>query len=280
MKPARASEQSAASASVGVASHERDSHDARGISIEARSLSFSRPGRGMILEDISFAVEPGKKLAIMGANGAGKTSLLALLGGKLAADRGKVLIGGMPPSSFSPRSLAGKIAFLPQIERLPFNYTVLEFVLMGRAPHIPALSVPGAADEDAAFSALAELGLESLAERSASEISGGEFQLIRLARCLAQAAGLLLLDEPTSLLDPANAQRVARELAALAAKGKTIVFSTHDMALARFLADDILLLSNKRVLALGPPVEVLSPKNLRGAYGVDFEDMVFPTAYV
>lgn len=247
--------------------------------IEVQGLAFSRPERGEILEDISFRVGEGRKLAILGANGAGKTTLLSLLGGRLAAARGSVLLDGLAIREFSPRALARKIAFLPQIERLPFNYRVLEFVLMGRAPHIEALAQPGAGDETKARRALAELGLEQLAGRRAGEISGGEYQLVRIARCLAQEAEVLLLDEPTSLLDPANASRVARELASLASKGKTIIFSTHDIGLARSLSDEVLLITGKRILALGSPAETLTADLLRRAFGVEFNDGVFPSAY-
>ncbi len=247
--------------------------------MEARDLSFSRKGRGSVLENISFRVGAGKKLAVLGANGAGKTTLLSLLGGKLSPDRGQVLVDDMAVGDFSPRALAREIAFLPQIERLPFNYRVLEFVLMGRTPHISALSLPDKGDEEAAASALAELGLSALAGLGAGEISGGEFQLVRLARCLAQEAEILLLDEPTSLLDPANARRVARELASLAAKGKTIVFTTHDIALARSLSDTVLLLADRRLLRVGPPSEVLTPELLGMVFGVDFAVGQAPTAY-
>jgi len=247
--------------------------------LEARRVSFSRQGRGLILADISFKLPAGKKLAILGANGAGKTTLLSLLGGRLSPDTGGVALDGENVGTIAPRSLARKIAFLPQIERLPFNYRVLEFVLMGRAPHIAPLSLPGAPDEAIARSALAELGLAALEALRAGEISGGEFQLVRMARCLAQEAELLLLDEPTSLLDPANAQRVARELAALASKGKTIVFATHDIALARSLADLILVLGNHGALRLGPPAEVLMPDCLGQAFGVEFGMEKVPTAY-
>jgi len=247
--------------------------------LEVRALGFSRKGRGTILEDVSFLLEGGSRLAILGANGAGKTTLLSLLGGKLEAGAGQVLLDGEAVSGLSPRVLARKVAFLPQIERLPFNYGVLEFVLMGRAPHIQPLSLPGNADEAAALSALAELGLESLAERKAGEISGGEFQLVRIARCLAQEAELLLLDEPTSLLDPANAHRVARELAALSSRGRTIVFATHDIALARSLADTILVLGARKTLRLGPPGEVLTPEFLGTAFGVKFGMEQVPSAY-
>ncbi|MHB0898087.1 MAG: ABC transporter ATP-binding protein [Spirochaetales bacterium] len=247
--------------------------------LEARRLSFSRQGRGLVLSDISFTLPAGKKLAILGANGAGKTTLLSLLGGRLSPDAGAITLDGESVGTIAPRSLARKIAYLPQIERLPFNYRVLEFVLMGRAPHIQPLSMPGPRDEELARSALAELGLAALEGFRAGEISGGEFQLVRIARCLAQEAELLLLDEPTSLLDPANAQRVARELAALASKGKTIVFATHDIALARSLADFILLLGDHGALRLGPPAEALMPDCLGQAFGVEFGMGQVPTAY-
>jgi len=252
--------------------------------LEARNLSFAWAARGPmtrepILDDVSFRIGEGKKLAILGANGAGKTTLLSLLGGRLVPRTGDVLLDGISVRDFSPRALARKVAFLPQIERLSFNYRVLEFVLMGRAPHIEALAQPDASDEAAALGALSELGLESLAGRRAGELSGGEYQLVRIARCLAQEAEILLLDEPTSLLDPANAQRVARELASLASKGKTIVFTTHDMALARSLADTILMLGQRRLLRTGSPSEVLTPEFLEEAFGVEFGMGQIPTAY-
>ena len=247
--------------------------------LEARRLSFSRQGRGLILSDISFKLPAGKKLAILGANGAGKTTLLSLLGGRLSPNDGDISLDGESVRSITPRALAKKVAFLPQIERLPFNYRVLEFVLMGRAPHIQPLSLPGPRDEELARLALAELGLAALEGLRAGEISGGEFQLARIARCLAQEAELLLLDEPTSLLDPANAQRVARELAALASKGKTIIFATHDISLARALADFILVLGNHGALRLGSPAEVLTPEFLGQAFGVAFGMGQVPTAY-
>jgi iron complex transport system ATP-binding protein len=247
--------------------------------IAAQGLAFSRPGRGEILDDISFNVGGGRKLAILGANGAGKTTLLSLLGGRLRPERGHILFDGVAIRDFSPRALARKLAYLPQIERLPFNYGVLEFVLMGRAPHIEALAQPNAGDEKIARLALAELGLEHLAGRKAGEISGGEYQLVRIARCLAQEAEVLLLDEPTSLLDPANASRVARELASLASKGKTIIFSTHDISLAGFLSDKVLVLGNRRLLRMGPPSDVLRPEFLEEAFGVEFGMGQIPTAY-
>ncbi len=250
----------------------------KAVSLE--NISFSRLGRGRILEDISFSIEAGKKVAILGANGAGKTTLLSLISGHLKAESGKIELNGQPLRSLSPIERARMIALLPQIERLPFNYSVLDFVLMGRAPHIQALSQPSEQDYAMARSALAELHLEHLEKRSAAEISGGEFQLIRIARCLAQEADTLVLDEPTSLLDPANSQRVARELALLAEKNRTIIFSTHDLALVQSVSDLVLLLYNKKIMMFDIPSAVLEPKFLEKSYGISFRMLQVPTAYL
>ncbi|MCX7026140.1 MAG: ABC transporter ATP-binding protein [Spirochaetes bacterium] len=247
--------------------------------LEARSLSFSRPGRGIVLDGISFSLEAGGILAILGPNGAGKTTLLSLLCGRLAPDSGEALLDGAALETCSPRRLAESLAFLPQIERLPYNYKVLDFVLMGRTPHLRPLSMPGVEDEKMAREALDLLGLGHLAGLGAGEISGGEYQLVRIARCLAQGARILLLDEPTSLLDPANARRVAAELASLAAMGRTIIFATHDIALARSLADHVLLLARHRALRFGPPSETLTARLLGEVFGVDFDLEQIPTAY-
>lgn len=247
--------------------------------LEARGLSFARPGRDKIFSNLSFRVRKGEKLALLGANGSGKTTLLSLLCGRLAAGAGHIFVEDRDLRAWLPREIARKLAFLPQIERLPFNYKVIEFVLMGRAPHIPTLALPGKKDEEAARAALRALGLDALAGRGAGEISGGEYQLVRIARCLAQEADILLLDEPTSLLDPANARRVARGLAALSASGKTILFATHDIALSRFLADTCLVLGKGTAPRIGSPSAVLEPVALAGAFGVDFSLSPIPTAY-
>jgi iron complex transport system ATP-binding protein len=245
----------------------------------AEAVSFSRPGRGELLSDISLSLGPGRIMAILGANGAGKTSLLSVLAGRLQPGRGRVLAEGAPLSSLSPREIARRIAFLPQIERLPFNYPVLDFVLLGRAPHIPPLSLPGEEDYRAARRALDEAGVAELEERGAATLSGGEFQLVRIARCLAQEAGILLLDEPSSLLDPAHAASVAQTLSALAKSGKSILIATHDIGLAYSVADAIILLHQGSVLDSGPASRLFDLKTLEKAFGAEFAQVSLPSAY-
>ncbi|TXT49682.1 MAG: iron complex transport system ATP-binding protein [Spirochaetes bacterium] len=247
--------------------------------LEAQNLGFSRRNTGPILENISFTAERGKKIALLGANGCGKTTLLSLLGGRLSPAQGKVLIHGSPLAALSLRATAGEIAFLPQIERLPFNYKVLDFVLLGRAPHVGAFSLPGPRDREKALEALEELELTDIAQRGAGELSGGEFQLVRLARCLSQEARILLLDEPTSLLDPANAARIGEVISNLADRGKTILFATHDVALSQFVADEAILLADRRILARGPVGRILEADLLDEAFGVKFGLASIPIAF-
>lgn len=246
---------------------------------EVRHLSFSRPGGRMVLSELGFDIEKGSRLAILGPNGAGKTTLLSLLGARLRPDSGTILLDGLPLESYTAPKLARRLAFLPQIERVAFNYSVREFVLMGRVSHVPALAMPSGVEENAARAAIGELGIESLGERPVNAISGGEFQLARIARCLAQGAETLLLDEPSSLLDPSNARRVAQELSSLAARGRTIVFATHDIGLAASLADMVLLLRQGRGPIEGPPATLLAAGMLSEAFGVDFHATTLPSAY-
>jgi iron complex transport system ATP-binding protein len=249
------------------------------MDFELRRVSFSRPGGRKVLSDLNLDIGKGSRLAILGPNGAGKTTLLALLGRRLSPDSGSILFEGQDLERYPSSKLARRLAFLPQIERIAFNYTVREFVLMGRVSHVAALAMPSRQEEDAALSAISELGIGSLSERPVNAISGGEFQLARIARCLAQGADTLLLDEPSSLLDPANARRVGKELAALAAGSRTIVFATHDIGLAAFLSDRVLLLRQGGIPLEGCPGEMLAAGLLSEAFGVDFHASTLPSAY-
>ncbi|MBL8967470.1 MAG: ABC transporter ATP-binding protein, partial [Spirochaetaceae bacterium] len=190
------------------------------MSLELRRAGYRWPGGALALDDATIGLEPGRVLAILGPNGAGKSTLLGLASGRLEPSGGEALLDGKAIRAWERRALARRLAHLPQVERLAFNYPVLDFVLLGRAPHVPSLAQPGPADLERAAAALAELGLSALADRPVAELSGGELQLVRLARCLAQEAAYLLLDEPSTMLDPANARRLADELKRLAESGR------------------------------------------------------------
>lgn len=246
--------------------------------IRVENLCFSRKQRGLILDSLTFDIAEGSCVAILGANGSGKTTLLSLMAGRLRPDSGAIFIGQDQVNNLNGRELALRTALLPQIERLPFNYRVIDFVLMGRAPHVPALSLPKAQDEASARQALEELGIGDLENRPAGELSGGEFQLVRIARCLAQGAPVIFMDEPTSMLDPANAHRVAASLSTLARGGRTIVFTTHDLDLTIAMAGEAILLHHATILERGAPEIVLTEKVLGETYGIRFDIIRRPVA--
>ncbi len=235
--------------------------------LEARSLSFSY-GSTPILKDISFTAKHSEIIALLGENGAGKSTLLRLLLGFLKPDGGEVLISGTPLSSLSRRALAREIAYIPQSHSPTFNYTVLQSVLMGASASLGALEAPGKAEEERAMAILTSLGIDHLAFRGCRKISGGERQLMLLARALLQDAKVLLLDEPTANLDYGNAALVMERIAQLGREGYTVLFSTHEPNQAFRCATRVLALKDGALKADGAPKEVLSEQLLSSLYGI------------
>lgn len=249
------------------------------ICLSARGIAFTWSGGPPVLDGISLQIARGQTLAILGPNGAGKTTLLSILSGRLSPRAGAVELDNRPLALYSARERARRIAFLPQLEKLAFNYRVLDFVLMGRTPHMEPLALPGPEDRMAAEAALASLGMASFETRNIGELSGGEFQLVRLARCLAQGASILILDEPVSMLDPAHARHIADALLSLAKAGKTILYSTHDIGLGLFLGGQALVLANGKVQWSGPTTHLHNTDMLSQAYGISFLLKELPSAY-
>lgn len=239
--------------------------------LEYRDVRLRYPeGNRDAVSGFSLLVPEGRVLALLGPNGSGKSTLLLAALGWMRPRAGEVLLAGRPVSGWSPGERARKEAYLSQMERISFTYEAREFVLMGRAPHLAPLAEPDEGDEERARAALDALGIGDFARRHVTALSGGELQLVRLARCLVQEAPLVLLDEPTAALDPANALRVADALASLAREGRTVVFSTHDAALAAYAADSVVLIREGRLLAAGAAGEVLVPELLSKTFSVPF----------
>jgi iron complex transport system ATP-binding protein len=162
------------------------------------------------------------------------------------------------------------MSLVPQRENVRFEYTVTEYVLLGRAPYLGPLEAPGSVDERIAREALAAAGIARLAQRSIATLSGGEYQLMLIARSLAQSPALLLLDEPASQLDPGNQLAVIRLLKSLRSRGITVVYTSHNPQAAAIAADTIHMLKNGNFAASGPPREVLTGAVLQRVYGVPF----------
>ncbi len=223
------------------------------------------------LQGLTLEVPAGSVTAILGPNGSGKTTLLHLILGLLTPTRGTIELAGRPQTAYSRRELGRLLALVPQKEHLTFNFTVLEYVLLGRAPYLQLLETPRPTDRQAALEALRTVGAEALQERGVTALSGGEQQLVTLARALAQQPRLLLLDEPTAHLDLGNQARVLEVMRRLCAGGVTVLFTTHDPNAAAAVADHVILMRQGRVLAAAPTAAALTAENLRVTYNVPVE---------
>ncbi|HEY9054142.1 MAG TPA: ABC transporter ATP-binding protein [Rectinemataceae bacterium] len=239
------------------------------LSFEA--LRYRYAGGADALRDVDARVEPGEVTAILGPNGAGKTTLLHLALGWLKPLEGRVLVDGVPIGQLSRRALGRTLALVPQSERIPFQFTVLDYALLGRAPFLPPLRSPGRLDIEAARAALERVGIQDLSEREVNSLSGGERQLASIARALAQEPRILLLDEPTSHLDLANKARVIGIVEELARGGTTILLSTHEPEVAATAADRLFLMRNGRLLGSGRLEDLFTSKDLTRTYGIDVE---------
>ena len=232
--------------------------------LEARNVSINYGMRQAVV-NVSLHVSPGDMTAIVGANGAGKSSLLRALNGALLPSRGEIFLDGKPLSSYARRAIGRRIAVVKQEALLSFPVTVLEYVLGGRY----AWSGSGAwgweseGDLEIAFEVLRETELENFSARLMNELSGGERQRVVLARALATEAGILLLDEPTANLDLAHQASMLKLVRAHCDERATAaVIVTHDINLVAEFADCVVLLKSGHMIAVGEPREVLTEKLL------------------
>jgi iron complex transport system ATP-binding protein len=243
------------------------------LAVEA--LAFGFPGR-TVGRDVSFALESGEVLCVLGPNGGGKTTLFRTLLGLLTRHGGRISLEGEALDTLTRPEIARRVGYVPQGHSAYFAYTVREFVLMGRTAHLGAFASPGRKDFAVAERVLESLGLAALAGKPVTEISGGERQLALVARALAQEPKLLVLDEPTASLDFGNQVRVLQRISALAGSGISILFSSHDPDHAFLCARRALLLAEGRVLEIGAPRDVIRPDTLERMYRVSVQVLPLP----
>ena len=238
------------------------------MTIEVQDLAIGYPGHE-VGSGIALAAAPGAVLCLLGPNGSGKTTLFKTLLGLLPARDGRVLLAGQPLDSLSRAEIARRVAYVPQAHAAPFAYSALEVVLMGRTARLGLFAQPADTDRDAARKALARLHIEDLAEADYTRLSGGQRQLVLIARALAQETSVLIMDEPTASLDFGNQTLVLQQIAGLAADGLTVILSTHDPDHAFAVGTDAALLHEGRVRATGAPAAALTAEVLSSVYGVD-----------
>ncbi len=240
------------------------------ISFSALSFGYD-PTRPAVLHDISMDIPARSVTAILGPNGSGKTTLLHLLLGLLPANAGEIRLAGKPHAAYSRRELSQTVGLVPQDEPVAFDLGVLEFVVLGRAPYLSFFEMPSEEDRRIARQALETVGVSALWQRALPSLSGGERQLVTIARALAQMPLILLSDEPTSHLDLGNTRRILSVLRRLGDEGKTIVFTTHDPNLAAATADYSVLLRDGRIVTAGATRDVLTSEHLSAIYGVEVQ---------
>ena len=232
--------------------------------LEARNLSAGYPGRA-VLAGVSLAARPGRVLALLGPNGCGKSTLLRTMAGLLPPLGGEVLLNGR--RDYSPRQAAQRVAYLPQSRTAP-NITVRRLVLHGRFPYLSYPRRYGREDYEAVDRALAAADALDLADRPLPELSGGQRQKAYLAMALAQETEAILMDEPTTFLDIRHQLEVLALVRRLAEEGRGVVLALHDLCLALTAADDVAVLGEGRLLALGGPEAVYQSKVLERVMGV------------
>lgn len=239
------------------------------VNLEAQEIAFTYPGGVTAINDCDLELTAGELVCVLGPNGAGKSTLIKILGGLLTPDRGKVCLDGSSLAALPARERARRLAMVPQVLAGLPDVTVRDFVAYGRYAHQGIFARARAEDGRAIDAAMAEADLIELEERPLVELSGGQRQRALIARALAQEATLLLVDEPTTALDPGHQIAVLELLKGLAGGGRGVLVVTHDLNLASQFATRVVLLQDGRKVAEGEPAEVLVRSVLEPVYGPD-----------
>jgi iron complex transport system ATP-binding protein len=236
--------------------------------LQIRDLTV-RYGERLALNEVSLDFPAGSFVAVLGPNGAGKSTLVRALTRLVTPAAGEVRCGERALRQWGTAELARTIAVAPQDVWAPFEYSVLEMVLMGRSPHLGGMGLESDADVALARRALARLELSDVDSRPIQTLSGGERQRVLLARVLAQDAPVVILDEPTAHLDIAHQQRTLELMAELNGEGRTVIVVLHDLNLASLYCPRLVLLAGGRVSGDGAPEEVLTEERLSDIYGAE-----------
>lgn len=236
--------------------------------LQAKGISFTR-GEREILRDLQFSVPQGQFIGLLGPNGTGKSTLLKVLAGLLKVKQGSILLGDTALHKIATRDIAKRITYMPQTTVVDYQFTVEQIVMMGRHPHIKRWQVASEADRELVEEAMQMTGITAFRERFVNTLSGGERQLVFLARAIAQATDILLLDEPTSDLDIYHQVQICEIITRLTAQGKTVLAAIHDLNLAAQYCDKLMLLYEGDVVVYDDVAQVLTEQNLITAFKTD-----------
>ena len=242
--------------------------------VDVKNISFSYDKDSpAVFENISFSIEKGDVLCVLGPNGTGKTTLIKCINGLHKVNEGEVYLNGANIQNLSFRDISRTVGYIPQGHVPSFPFTVFDVVLMGRSPYVNITSSPKEKDREIAMNALETLGIEDLKDKSYTNLSGGERQLVFLARVLAQEPDLLILDEPTNHLDFGNQIKLLEIIEQLSKLGLAVIMSSHYPDHAFLAASKVAIMKDKGFIDFGTPDDVLSEENLKKAYGIDVKLM-------
>lgn len=228
--------------------------------------SFSYDGKSDVFSGLTCEISSENIFCILGPNGIGKSTLLNAIMDLLPLRSGRVLIDGKPVRDYKRADLAKRVAYIPQTYQMTFPYKVLDLILMGRTPHLNDMNRPSQHDYEKVMEAVSSLGLEGLLDRSCTQLSGGQLQMVMLARAIAQEADFLLLDEPTSHLDFGKEMETLRILLKMHRRGVGILFTTHNPNHAFMICDSVAIMDRGSFTCVGSPDEIVTEENLTRIY--------------
>lgn len=237
--------------------------------MDVKNISFAYNAKKQVFHDVTFALAAGEILSILGANGAGKSTMLNCIAGLFKPACGYIKVDGEDITKMSQREIAKIVGYVPQIHDATFDFTLIEYVVMGRAPYFQLYETPKESDYELARRNLELVGLHNMEECVFTEISGGEQQLATIARTLTQEPKLILLDEPTNHLDYGNQHRALNIIKQLAAKGYTVITTTHNPDHALQLGGKVAILNKEGRLKIGAANEVLTERTLSEIYDIN-----------
>lgn len=239
------------------------------LQIRDLRVGYGRKNPVEVVHGVSFDVHPGEFICIIGANACGKTTTLKALMGLLPVMGGKVNVGGRDIAGMPERERAKHYAYIPQAHTPPFPFSVADVVMMGRTPYINKFARTTEYDRAVAYSALELLGITELSEKPYTQLSGGQQQLVLIARALTQQSDVLIMDEPTASLDFGNQHMVLSAMQKLSRMGKAVVMVTHDPDHALYCADRVIVMDAGVVLTDGTPEACITTEILNQIYGTD-----------
>ena len=236
--------------------------------ISVNDLHFSYPKRP-VLEGVDFTLNRGEIVSLLGPNGCGKSTLIRLILKLIHPSQGEIWLDNKTIDRYSHREIAKHIAYIPQYNNVHFNYSVLEMVMMGRVAKHGFFVAPSAKDKEVAYESLRQIGIENLTYRTFGQLSGGQKQMVLLARALTQEVNTFIMDEPVSGLDYGNQIRLLELISDLARQGYTFLKTTHYPDHALMVSSRVVVMNEGKIIANGKPEEVITSSMIREIYGIE-----------